>query len=137
MILSWHFRSLQLQQWICLYSQLDKHHPAGLRGSRQVLAGRRTLPGMDRTAIEHRLIEGSQQLRRAHEELGDVDDRLSGSLERAEDLRLRAALAETPLASDMVIDAQRRVDALVEARKSLSFSISELRQAQDKLLEQL
>lgn len=92
---------------------------------------------MDRLAVEQGLIDGAVRLRRVRDEFSDIEDRLGRLRSEVEDLRLRAVASETPLATDHVADAQRRLDTLIAAHAALSASMQELHETQDRLLDQL
>lgn len=55
----------------------------------------------------------------------------------AEDARLRALVAETPVAAREWHEAQRHADAMTRSRASVLASIADLERAQDDLLDRL
>src|SRR5688572_8038064 len=92
---------------------------------------------VDRSAVEQGLVDGAARLSRVHDEIADIEDRLGRLRSEVEDLRLRSIASETPLATDHVVEAQVRLQALVAAHAALSDSMLELRESQNRLLDQL
>ena len=57
--------------------------------------------------------------------------------EEAEDARLRALVAETPIADVEARDARRHTDALGRHRDSLRTTVNDLEREQDALLDRI
>jgi hypothetical protein len=87
--------------------------------------------------IERRLSDISARLRTARNELRVLDEQLAFVADEADDLRIRALVAETPLASSDHTDGQRHVDALRRARADLAGRIADLVRRPDELLDRL
>ncbi|MEY2397270.1 MAG: hypothetical protein QOJ00_444 [Actinomycetota bacterium] len=79
----------------------------------------------------------TQRLKRAREELAVADEQRAALAEAADDLRIRAAVADTPYAERELGDAQRHVDAMDKSRNELAKHISDLQRSQDELLNRL
>ena len=92
---------------------------------------------MARSILERRLVDVSERLKRLRAELGVTQEQLAFLEDEAEDARLRALIAETPLADAEARDARRHADALSRHRDSLVLSIAELGREQDSLLDQM
>lgn len=92
---------------------------------------------MPRTLLERRLFDVAQRLRSALDELAVLDEQLSALEEAAEDARVRSLVSETPLAHREHAEAQRHLDALRRARRTLQGSVDQLRASQDELLDRL
>jgi phage terminase Nu1 subunit (DNA packaging protein) len=92
---------------------------------------------MSRALTERRLFDTAQRLRAAREELAVLDAQLAELAETAEEARVRSLVSETPLAHREHAEAQRHVDALARARRSLEASVRELSASQDELLDRL
>ena len=94
-------------------------------------------PPMLRTTIERRLSDAHQRLRRARSELAVLDEQLVVVNEIADDTRLRALVAETPVAAKEHDEASRQATAMLRTRQALVEQIAELERRQDDLLERL
>jgi hypothetical protein len=92
---------------------------------------------VSRASIERRLLDVSDRIRQAQAELTVTDEQLAFLDEEAEDARLRAIVAETPLEVATANEAARHADALRRHRDSLLRTIAELRAEQDALLDRL
>jgi chromosome segregation ATPase len=92
---------------------------------------------MSRPLVERRLNDVTQRLRKAREELAVVDEQRAALAESADDLRIRAVVAETPGAEKEFREAQRHVDAMDNSRKELAKYIADLQRSQDELLNRL
>ena len=66
-----------------------------------------------------------------------LDEQLRTLTDTADDARLRALVAETPVAGHDYSDAQRTADAAGRARQALADTIDELEHRQDDLLMRL
>ena len=92
---------------------------------------------MHRTIIERRLKDAHQRLVRARSELSVLDEQLVVVNEIADDTRLRALVAETPVAAKEHDEASRQASAMLRSRQALVDQIAELERRQDDLLERL
>ena len=92
---------------------------------------------MHRTIIERRLNDAHQRLVRARSELAVLDEQLVVVNEMADDTRLRALVAETPVAAREHDEASRQASAMQRTRQGLVEQIAELERRQDDLLERL
>ena len=87
--------------------------------------------------IERRLTDVSERLKRQRAELAVTEEQLAFLEEEAEDARLRALVAETPLGEAEARDARKHADALARQRDALVKSISALLREQDDLLDRM
>jgi hypothetical protein len=87
--------------------------------------------------IERRLTDVSERLKRQRAELAVTEEQLAFLEEEAEDARLRALVAETPLGQAEARDARKHADALARQRDALVRSISALLREQDDLLDRM
>ena len=92
---------------------------------------------MHRTIIERRLNDAHQRLVRARSELSVLDEQLVVVNEMADDTRIRALVAETPVAAKEHDEASRQASAMQRTRQGLVDQIAELERRQDDLLERL
>ncbi|MHB1518595.1 MAG: hypothetical protein ACYCVN_10195 [Acidimicrobiales bacterium] len=92
---------------------------------------------MHRTTVERRLSDAHQRLVRARAELAILDEQLVVVNDIADDTRLRALVAETPVAAKEHDEASRQATVMRHTRASLLRQIGELERRQDELLEQL
>ena len=92
---------------------------------------------MHRTTIERRLNDAHQRLARARSELAVLDEQLVVVNEIADDTRLRALVAETPVASKDYDEASRQASVMHRTRNALVDRIAELERRQDELLDRL
>lgn len=79
----------------------------------------------------------AERLKRQRNELGVADEQVVFLDEEAEDARLRALVAETPMGEVEARDARRHADALRRHRDAIADSIEELVREQDSLLDRL
>jgi len=86
---------------------------------------------------EKRLTQVSGRLRELRDELAMIDEQLAHLVDDAEDLALRALVAETPSASFESNDARKHVDAMRRHRDHVVAEIAELEVRQDELLDRL
>ena len=87
--------------------------------------------------VQRRLSHVSSRLRALRDELAMIDEQLAHLRDDADDLALRAMVAETPAASVESNDARKHVDAMVRHRQHVMAEIAELELRQDQLLDQL
>src|SRR5213592_2025415 len=92
---------------------------------------------MSQSLLQRRLVDVSERLKRMRAELAVTEEQLVFLEEEAEDARLRALVAETPLADVEARDARRHTDALARHRDSLRRTIGELEHEQDALLDRI
>ncbi len=98
---------------------------------------RPTMPAVTRASIERRLLDLSDRIKQVTGELAVTDEQLAFLDEEAEDARLRAIVAETPLEVATANEAQRHADAQRRHRDALHQTLRELRSEQDALLDRL
>lgn len=87
--------------------------------------------------VERRLRGLTESVRRAREELSVLDEQIEQVTEEAEDARIRAMVAETPIAAHDNFHAQRSADTLIKARSGVAERLGALRAEQDRLLDEL
>jgi hypothetical protein len=92
---------------------------------------------MLRTTLERRLSDAHDRLVRARAELAVLDEQLVVVSEIADDTRLRALVAETPLASKEYDEANRHATVMLQTRAELVDQIANLERRQNDLLDQL
>jgi hypothetical protein len=110
------------------------------RGAAQARSGggdRYTSGPMSKRIVEKHLSASAERLRRLRGELAVVDEQLAFLAEAADDTRLRALVAETPLADREHSEARRHADAMAAQRARLVASIARLESSQDQLLDRL
>jgi hypothetical protein len=87
--------------------------------------------------LRRRLTHVSNRLRTLRDELAMVDEQLAHLRDDADDLAVRALVAESPGASVESNDARKHVDAMLRHRQHVMAEIAELESRQDELLDQL
>ena len=92
---------------------------------------------MSRSILQRRLVDVSERLKRIRAELAVTEEQLVFLEEEADDVRLRALVAETPLADVEARDARRHADALARHRDALRKNVRELEVEQDQLLDRI
>ena len=92
---------------------------------------------MTRSHVERRLQDVTDRLRRAREELAVLDEQLAAFTDAADEARIRAVVAETPLAEKEWHEAQRHADAMGASRRELANRIQDLQRSQDTLLDRI
>jgi hypothetical protein len=92
---------------------------------------------MSRSLLQRRLVDVSERLKRLRAELGVTEEQLAFLEAEADDARLRALVAETPLSDAEARDARRHADTLGRHRDALVLSIAELGREQDQLLDRM
>jgi len=95
------------------------------------------LPRMSQSILQRRLVDVSERLKRMRAELAATEEQLVFLEEQAEEVRLRALMAETPLADVEARDARRHADAFERQRNSLRSTVGELEREQDSLLDRI
>lgn len=96
-----------------------------------------TLGPMSRSAIENKLRDVTEQLRRAREELAVLDEQLLVFRETADETRLQALVDDSKLSASDHSDAQRHADANERSRNHVATTIVELQRSRDDLLDRL
>jgi chromosome segregation ATPase len=96
-------------------------------------------PGLTdrRQRTERRLFDVSARLNRAREELDVIEAQFDALAEQAEEAKVRAVVAETPLAVQTWTEAQRHVDRMAHTHEAARRAIVELERAQDELIGDL
>jgi predicted nucleic acid-binding Zn-ribbon protein len=92
---------------------------------------------MSQSILQRRLVDASERLKRLRTELAVTDEQVAFLEDEADDARLRALVAETPLGDVEARDARRHADALARQRDALVGSIAELEREQDALLDRM
>jgi hypothetical protein len=92
---------------------------------------------MSQSMLQRRLVDVSERLKRIRAELAVTEEQLVFLEEEADDVRLRALVAETPLADVEARDARRHADALARHRDALRKNVRELEVEQDQLLDRI
>ena len=92
---------------------------------------------MHRTKLERRLSDAHDQLVRARTELAVLDEQLVVVHEIVDDTRLRAMVAETPVASKEFEEANRHAAVMLETRTAVAGRIAELEHRQGELLDRM
>ena len=92
---------------------------------------------MSQSLLQRRLVDVSERLKRMRAELAVTEEQLGFLEEEAEDVRLRALVAETPLADVEARDARRHADAHTRQRDALRRAVQELEAEQDALLDRM
>ncbi|MGQ0805856.1 MAG: hypothetical protein ACT4PI_18625 [Actinomycetota bacterium] len=92
---------------------------------------------MPQSILQRRLVDVSERLKRLRAELGVTEEQLAFLEDEADDARLRALVAETPLGDVEARDARRHADALTRHRDALTRSVAELVREQDALLDRM
>jgi hypothetical protein len=92
---------------------------------------------MSRSILQRRLVDVSERLKRIRAELAVTEEQLVFLEGEADDVRLRALVAETPLADVEARDARRHADALARHRDALLKNVRELEAEQDQLLDRI
>ena len=92
---------------------------------------------MARSILQRRLVDVTERLKRLRAELGVTNEQFAFLDDEAEDARLRALMAETPISDAEARDARRHADALGRHRDTLVLSIAQLQREQDALLDRM
>jgi hypothetical protein len=92
---------------------------------------------MHRAIVERRLTDAHERLVRARTELAVLEEQLLVVNEIADDTRLRALVAETPVAAREHDEASRQATVMEQNRRILVDQIAELERRQDELLDRL
>ena len=92
---------------------------------------------MSQSLLERRLVDVSERLKRIRAELAVTEEQLGFLEEEAENVRLRALVAETPLADVEARDARRHADAQANHADALRATVRDLEREQDSLLDRI
>ena len=92
---------------------------------------------MSRWLVERRLSESAERLKRLRTELAVVEEQLAFLADAADETRLRALVAETPVADKEHREAQKHADAMARHRADLLTQVSDVERTQDELLDRL
>jgi hypothetical protein len=92
---------------------------------------------MSQSILQRRLVDVSERLKRLRSELTVTNEQVAFLEDEADEARLRALVAETPLGDVEARDARRHADALARHRDALAGSIAELEREQDALLDRM
>ena len=92
---------------------------------------------MSRNALERRLIDISDRLKRQRSDLAVLREQIEYFDAEADDARLRALVSETPLAAADARETQRHADAQHAALDELLRSIAAHESEQDALLDRM
>ena len=92
---------------------------------------------MSQSILQRRLVDVSERLKRLRTELAVTNEQVVFLEDEADEARLRALVAETPLGDVEARDARRHADALARHRDTLAGSIPELEREQDALLDRM
>jgi chromosome segregation ATPase len=90
-----------------------------------------------RQRTERRLFDVSARLNRARAELEVIEAQFDALNEQADEAKLRAVVAETPLALQVSLEAQRHAEHMARARDAALRAIAELERVQDELIGDL
>jgi len=92
---------------------------------------------MSQWILQRRLVDVSERLKRVRAELAVAEEQFVFVESEADDARLRALVAETPLGEVEARDARRHADLLGRHRDALARSEAELVREQDSLLDRM
>jgi hypothetical protein len=92
---------------------------------------------MSQSILQRRLVDVSERLKRLRAEVAVTEEQLVYLEDEAEDARMRALVAETPLADVAARDARRHADVQARHRDALRRSIAELERESDSLLDRM
>jgi predicted nucleic acid-binding Zn-ribbon protein len=92
---------------------------------------------MRQALLERKLSDNRARLDKARRELSVLEEQLVAVNEVADDSRLKAIVAETPLASQEFADVNRHVTAMLRSRSHLQEEIRALEQRQEDLIDRI
>ncbi|HEX7520759.1 MAG TPA: hypothetical protein VF441_01740 [Acidimicrobiia bacterium] len=92
---------------------------------------------MSQSILQRRLVDVSERLKRLRAEVAVTEEQLVYLEDEAEDARMRALVAETPLADVAARDTRRHADVQARHRDALRRSIAELERESDTLLDRM
>jgi hypothetical protein len=87
--------------------------------------------------LRRRLVDASERLKKLRAELAVTEEQVAFLEEAAEEARLRALVAETPLGDVEARDARRHADAQARHRDALRQAVDALVREQDALLDRM
>lgn len=97
----------------------------------------RTLSPVRRSALERKLRDNADELKRAREDLRVSTEQLEQLAGEADEARIRAMVSETPLAEQSFHEASRHAETMRRHHSDLQERISTLEARQDELLDQM
>jgi predicted nucleic acid-binding Zn-ribbon protein len=97
----------------------------------------RIVGGVGSWRTERRLTQVATRLRSLRAELAVIDEQLAHLADEADDLALRALVAETPSTSQESAEARKHVDAMRKHCERVVAEIAQLEVRQDELLDRL
>lgn len=92
---------------------------------------------MGQRLLQRKLAQASGRLRELREELRVVEDQKIQLVDEADELSLRALVAETPAAEFEYREAKKHADALVRHHAQVSREIAEIEQRINDLLDRM
>ena len=92
---------------------------------------------MRRSAIERKLRDNTDELKRAHEDLRVSTEQLEQLTSEADEARVRNLVSETPLAEQSFQEASRHAETMRRHHTELQQRIEVLETQQDLLLDQM
>ena len=92
---------------------------------------------MNRSLLERRLAEASEQLKQLRLELAVADEQMAHFADEADEARLRSLVSETPLAEREHREADRHAETMRRHREDVVRSIERIERLQDELLDKL
>lgn len=95
------------------------------------------MPGVSKRSITRKLAKTSKRLTTLRAELGTIDEQARLLRDEAEDMAVRAIVAENSAASRDARRAQEHADAHRKNRDRVVVEIAELERRQDELLDEL
>lgn len=92
---------------------------------------------MSRSILQRRLVDVSDRLKRLRADLAVVEEQVTYVTEEADEARMRALVAETPLMEAEAREARRHAETLARHRDALRTTIGNLEVEQDDLLDRM
>lgn len=96
-----------------------------------------TLTPMGQRLLQRRLSSASSRLKELQTELHVVKDQMTSLVDDADELSLRALVAETPAADHEYREAKRHADTIVRHHDQLVMEIAEIQVKIDDLLDRM
>ena len=90
-----------------------------------------------RRRTERQLFEVNERLLKARAELEVIDAQLAELSDQADEAKIRAVVAETPLAEQEWSEAHRHAEQMAKTREAARRKIAELERTQDELIGKL
>jgi hypothetical protein len=92
---------------------------------------------MHRASVERRLSDAHDRLIRARAQLAVLDEQMLVVNDIADDTRIKALVAETPVASKEHDEASRHASVMLQSRNSLIEEIEALERRENELVDRL